>query len=175
MNRSGKIQVFTGDGKGKTTAALGLALRAIGRGMKVFMVQFLKAPDTSGEHVAAKAFGPNLVIKPMGRKGFIGNRGPEPTDALMARKALEEARNALLGKEYDVVILDEINVAVHLGLLEVQDVLALMDSRPEHVELVLTGRYAHPDVVERADSVFEIKKIKHHFDNGVPAREGIEY
>ncbi|MFC1833589.1 cob(I)yrinic acid a,c-diamide adenosyltransferase [Thermodesulfobacteriota bacterium] len=175
MNDEGKIQVFTGEGKGKTTAALGLAWRAIGRGLRVFMVQFLKAPETSGEHFAAKAFGDRMTIKPMGRKGFIRRRGCEPLDALMAEIALEEARFALTGKEYDVIILDEVNVAVHLGLVEVEDLLELMSSRPDKVELVLTGRYAHPDVVERADSVLEMRKIKHPFDQGVPARRGIEY
>jgi cob(I)alamin adenosyltransferase len=172
---TGKIQVFTGDGKGKTTAALGLAWRAIGRGLKVFMVQFLKAPDTSGEHFAAKAFAPLFTIKPMGKEGFIRRRGCDPLDQIMAEMALEEAREAMLSGEYDLIILDEINVAVHLGLLNVTDLLELIDLKPEKVELVLTGRYAHPGVIERADMVLEMKKIKHHFDKGVMARKGIEY
>ena len=171
MNTTGSIQVYTGEGKGKTTAALGLAWRAIGRGLKVFMVQFLKAPETSGEQFAAEAFAPMLTIKPMGRKGF----GCEPLDAIMAERGLEEARNAMLSGEYGIVILDEINSAVHLGLVEPQTVLELMDAKPENVELVLTGRYAHPKVIERADCVLEVKKIKHHFDKGVEGREGIEY
>ncbi|MEI8183274.1 MAG: cob(I)yrinic acid a,c-diamide adenosyltransferase [Desulfomonile sp.] len=171
MNTTGSIQVYTGEGKGKTTAALGLAWRAIGRGLKVFMVQFLKAPETSGEQFAAEAFAPMLTIKPMGRKGF----GCEPLDAIMAERGLEEARNAMLSGEYGIVILDEINIAVHLGLVEPQTVLELMDAKPENVELVLTGRYAHPKVIERADCVLEVKKIKHHFDKGVEGREGIEY
>lgn len=171
MNTTGSIQVYTGEGKGKTTAALGLAWRAIGRGLKVFMVQFLKAPETSGEQFAAEAFAPMLTIKPMGRKGF----GCEPLDVIMAERGLEEARNAMLSGEYGIVILDEINIAVHLGLVEPQTVLELMDAKPENVELVLTGRYAHPKVIERADCVLEVKKIKHHFDKGVEGREGIEY
>ncbi|MCX5860713.1 MAG: cob(I)yrinic acid a,c-diamide adenosyltransferase [Deltaproteobacteria bacterium] len=171
VNTTGSIQVYTGEGKGKTTAALGLAWRAIGRGLKVFMVQFLKAPETSGEQFAAEAFAPMLTIKPMGRKGF----GCEPLDAIMAERGLEEARNAMLSGEYGIVILDEINIAVHLGLVEPQTVLELMDAKPENVELVLTGRYAHPKVIERADCVLEVKKIKHHFDKGVEGREGIEY
>ncbi|MEW6349508.1 MAG: cob(I)yrinic acid a,c-diamide adenosyltransferase [Thermodesulfobacteriota bacterium] len=175
MTETGKIQVFTGEGKGKTTAALGLAWRAIGRGLKVLMVQFLKAPDTSGEHFSAGALHPHFVIKPMGRKGFIRRRGCEPLDQVMAEIALEEARTAILSKEYDVVILDEINVAIHFGLIDVQDLLEIIDSKPEKVELVITGRYAHPDVIERADVALEMKKIKHHFDDGVPARKGIEY
>ncbi len=175
MAETGKIQVFTGEGKGKTTAALGLAWRAIGRGLKVFMVQFLKAPDTSGEHFAAHAFAPMMIIKPMGRKGFIHRRGLEPLDTVMAELALEEARTAMLGGEFDVIILDEINVAVNLGIIAIKDLLDLMEAKPENVELVLTGRYAHPEVVLRADVVLEMRKIKHHYDNGVVAREGIEY
>jgi len=175
MSGIGNIQVYTGDGKGKTSAALGLAWRAIGQGLKVFMVQFLKAPETSGEQFVAEAFAPSFVLKPVGRKGFIRRRGCEPLDYLMAQGGLEEARDALLSGEYDVVILDEVNVAVHFGLIEPEAVLELMDAKPENVELVLTGRYAHPAIIERADSVIEVKKIKHPFDLGVKAREGIEY
>jgi cob(I)alamin adenosyltransferase len=175
MNGPGKIQVFTGEGKGKTTAALGLALRAIGRGFKVFMVQFLKAPGTSGEHLAVQSLAPMMVIKPMGRNGFIFRQEYEPLDTTMAELALKEARNAMSSGLYDVVILDEVNLAVHLGLIGVQDLLDLMDSKPENVELVFTGRYAHPEVISRADAVQEMKKIKHHFDKGVKARKGIEY
>lgn len=175
MAETGKIQVFTGEGKGKTTAALGVAWRAIGMGRRVFMVQFLKAPETSGEQFAAHAFAPMITIKSMGRKGLIRRRGAEPLDAAMAEVALEEARNAMLSGKYDVIILDEINVAVNLGLVKVKDLLNLMDARPENVELVLTGRYADPEIVMRADVVLEMKKVKHHFDKGTPAREGIEY
>jgi len=175
MNGPGKIQVFTGEGKGKTTAALGLAVRAIGRGFKVFMVQFLKAPGTSGEQLAVQSLAPMMVIRPMGRKGFISRRGYEPLDTTMAELALKEARNAMSSGSYDVVILDEVNLAVHLGLIGVQDLLNLMDSKPENVELVFTGRYAHPEIISHADVVQEMKKIKHHFDKGVKARKGIEY
>jgi cob(I)alamin adenosyltransferase len=175
MNGPGRIQVFTGEGKGKTTAALGLAVRAIGRGLKVFMVQFLKAPNTSGEHMAVQSLAPMLIIKAMGRKGFIGKNGPTPEDTQMAEQALQEARNAMLGESYDVIILDEVNVAVNLGLIGVESVLALLDAKPANVELVLTGRYAHPDIIRRADAVQEMKKIKHHFDQGGQARRGFEY
>ncbi len=175
MNGRGVIQVYTGEGKGKTTAALGLAWHAIDQGVKVFMVQFLKAPETSGEHFAAEAFAPMLTIKPMGRKGFIGRRGCEESDILMAKSALEQGRDALISRQYGLVILDEVNVAVHLGLIDPNAILELMEAKPESVGLVLTGRYAHPLIVERADRVVEMKKIKHHFDLGVDAREGIEY
>ena len=175
MSLNGKVQVFTGDGKGKTTAAAGSALRAAGRGLKVLMIQFLKAPDTSGEHFAAKALEPMITIKPMGRKGFIRRRGCEPLDAVMAETALEEAKMAMVGGEYDMIILDEVNIAVHFGLISVEAVVKLMDSRPEKVELILTGRYARPEVISRADVVLEMKKIKHHYDKGIGAREGIEF
>ena len=175
MAAKGKIRIFTGEGKGKTTSALGLAWRAIGRGLKVFIVQFLKAPDTSGEHFTAHAYTPMITIKPMGRKGFIRRRGIEPLDAAMAELALQEARIAMLSKEYDIIILDELNVALNLGLVKVEDVLHLIEFKPENVELVLTGRDAHPEIITRADVVREMKKIKHHFDQGIPAREGIEF
>lgn len=175
MNRQGKIQVFTGEGKGKTTAALGLAWRAIGRGKNVLMIQLLKGPNTSGEQLAAHAFGSQFDIRPMGRKGFIYRTECEPTDRTLAEVALAEVRKAYEGGCYDVIILDEVNIAVHLGLLELEAVLEVMDSKPANVELILTGRYAPKEVIEKADAVLEIKKIKHHFDAGVPAREGIEY
>jgi len=175
MSLNGKVQVFTGDGKGKTTAAAGSALRAAGRGLKVLMIQFLKAPDTSGEHFAIKALEPMITIKPMGRKGFIRVRGVDPLDAEMAKTALEEAKWAMSDGEYDMIILDEVNLAVHFGLIGVEDVVKLLDSRPEKVELILTGRYASEELISRADLVVEMKKVKHHYDNGVGAREGMEY
>lgn len=175
MNESGKIQVFTGEGKGKTTAALGLAVRAIGRGQKVFMVQFLKAPDTSGEHVAVQSLVPLLIIKAMGNKGFIGRNGPGPQDISMAQLALDEARTAMLSGLYDVIMLDEVIVAVNLGLITIQSLLEFLDSKPNNVEMVLTGRYAPPEIVSRADAVHEMKNVKHHFDKGGKARKGFEY
>jgi cob(I)alamin adenosyltransferase len=175
MADNGKILVFTGEGKGKTTSALGLAWQAVGRGRKVFMVQFLKAPDTSGEHFAVHAFAPLLTIKPMGRKGFIRRSGPDTLDTDMAEQALKEARAAMVSGEYDVVILDEVNVAAHLGLIRIEHLLELIDLKPASVDLVLTGRSAHLELIHRADVVLEMKKIKHHFDDGVAAREGIEY
>lgn len=175
MNGPGKIQVFTGEGKGKTTAAVGLAVRAIGRGFKVFMVQFLKAPNTSGEQIALQALAPSMIIKPMGRKGFIFRRGCEPADIAMATQALDEARSAMLSGNFDVIVLDEVNVAVHLGLIDVQDVLDLINSKPDKVGLVFTGRNASPEIIDQADVVTEMRKIKHHFDKGVRARNGIEY
>ncbi len=175
MNSNGKVQIFTGEGKGKTTAAVGQAIRAAARGLKILMIQFLKAADTSGEHFSLKTFEPQIVVKPMGRKGFIRRRGCEPLDVLMAEMALDEAKNAMLGEEYDIIILDELNYAVDFGLIEVEKVIDLLESRPENIELILTGRNARPEVISRADVVVEMKKIKHHFDKGVGARKGIEY
>lgn len=175
MGRKGRILVFTGTGKGKTTRALGWGLQAITRGLKVYMIQLLKAPDTSGEHFAAKRLGTSFTIDPMGRKGFIRKRGVDDTDRLMAERALEKARTVMMGGDYDVVILDEINVAVRLNLVSRESVLDLMAAKPEHLELVLTGRDAHPDICALADEVLEMENIKHHFDSGVKALRGIEY
>jgi cob(I)alamin adenosyltransferase len=169
------IRVFTGNGKGKTTAALGIALRAVSTGRRVFMVQFLKSADSTGEHTSAKALAPMLVIEPMGRKGFIRGGQGRPGDRDMAVAALDEARQAMLSGLYQVIILDEVNVAIHMKLLEAEEVLNFIDDRPQEVELVLTGRYAHPGVMARADAVLEMKKIKHHFDDGITAIVGIEY
>jgi cob(I)alamin adenosyltransferase len=175
MNRAGEIQVITGEGKGKTTTALGMAWLAISRGTRVFMVQFLKSPDTSGEHFAVKNFEPMMTIKPMGREGFIHRRGVEPQDMVMAHRGLDEARTAMLTGEYTLIILDEVNVAIHLGLLDVKELLEFVDSKPMEVALVLTGRNAHPQLQDRADVVLEMRKIKHCFDGGLGAREGIDY
>ena len=175
MRQDAKIQVYTGEGKGKTTAALGAAWRAVGKGLKVLMIQFLKSPASSGEHFAAEAFGGMLTIKPMGKKGFIRRKGGDSLDTRMAVQAMETARTATVSGEYGMVILDEINVAIHLGLIAPEAVLELINSKPEQVQLVLTGRYAHPEIIKRADCVLEMKKIKHHFDLGVEAREGIEF
>lgn len=175
MNRKGKIQIFTGEGKGKTTAALGLALKAVCENRKVFVVQFLKPPDSSGEHFSAKAFPFLLTILPMGRKGFIRKSRTDSSDTARAKRALEEARNAMTGGGYDVIILDEVNVAVYMGLIDPSELLEFMDSLPDILELILTGRYALPEVMKRADEVYEAKNIKHPFDRGVAAKEGIEY
>lgn len=171
--KRGYVQVYTGPGKGKTSAALGLAMRAVGHGLRVCMVQFMKNDTEAGEVRAARLLAPHLSIHPMGSKGFI-RKTPRPVDFRMARKALEFSRNVIQKADYDVVILDEINMAVHFGLITVQDVLALMDLKPETVELVLTGRDAHPGIIEKADLVTEMVAIKHYFQRGVPARKGIE-
>jgi len=175
MIEKGLTYVFTGDGKGKTTAALGLAWRAVSRGLKVCMVQFLKTPYTSGEHFAADLLSPMFTIRPMGRNGFIGDRPLEPEDFSAADAALEAARAAICSGEYGVVILDEANVAVHKKILDVKKLLEVMADKPSDLVLVVTGRNAHRDVIDLADVVVEMKKIKHYFDKGVRAVEGIDY
>jgi cob(I)alamin adenosyltransferase len=171
--KKGYIQVYTGEGKGKTTAALGLALRAAGHGFRVCMVQFMKNDKKVGEMRAAELLNPWLSIYPMGPKGFVIGE-PRPVDYEMARKALDFSRDVVKNKAYDVVILDEVNVAVHCGLFPLEDLLNLMDLKPDSVELILTGRDADPQVLERADLVTDMVNIKHYYRKGVVAREGIE-
>jgi len=172
--KKGLIQVYTGDGKGKTTAALGLALRAVGHGMKVLMIQFMKGSSEIGEIKAAQKLAPYLTILPMGRGTFVSKANPHPEDIQAAREGFLVARKAIRHKEYDVVILDEINVAVDYGLISISDLLHLLDSKPEEVEIVLTGRNARSELLEKANLVTEMVKRKHYFDEGVPARKGIE-
>ncbi len=170
----GMVQVYTGDGKGKTTAALGLALRAVGHNRRVVMIQFMKGPEPTGELMAAQKLAPLLTIKPMGRKGFINKDKPDPEDQLLARTALEYAEEIMLGQSIDLLILDEINVAIAFGLLPIEAVLELIDLKPDSMEMVLTGRYADPKILERADLVTEMKNQKHYFNDGVSDRKGIE-
>lgn len=170
----GCIQVYTGNGKGKTTAALGLAFRALGRGMKVFMIQFMKGGGPYGEHAAAERFAPDFTIIQTGRAGWVNRENPDPEDVRLAREALETARAAMTGGVYDLVILDEVNGAVSFGLLPVEDLLELMGQKPSGVELVMTGRNADERVVAAADLVTEMREIKHYYRAGVPARIGIE-
>jgi cob(I)alamin adenosyltransferase len=171
---TGYVQVYTGDGKGKTTAAMGLAFRAAGRGLRTFVAQFLKGRPT-GEIEAAKKLAPLVVIEQFGREGFLtAKAGPAAEDIALARAGLDRAREALASGSYDIVVLDEVNTAVHLKVLAEADVLDLIDRRPAAVELVLTGRRAPASFVERADLVTEMRAVKHYFDRGVQAREGIE-
>ncbi len=170
----GLIQVYTGNGKGKTTASLGLALRAVGRELKVCMIQFMKGGGPYGEQMAAERLAPFLTIIQTGRPGWVNKENPHQTDKSLAAEALELASQAVNGGEYDMVILDEINGAVSMGLVPVEPLLELMRDKPHHVELVLTGRNAHQSVVEAADLVTEMRDIKHYYKAGVPARVGIE-
>ncbi len=170
----GQIQVYTGNGKGKTTAALGLALRACGRGLRVLMIQFMKGGGPYGEHIAAEKLAPLLTIIPSGRPGWVKRPIPDPEDVELARIAFAKATLAVTGGEYDLVILDEINGAISFNLIPLDDLLTLMKQKPATVELVLTGRDAHEEVISAADLVTEMQEIKHYYRAGVPSREGIE-
>ena len=166
------IQVYTGDGKGKTTAALGLAIRAAGAGLKVYIGQFIKG-SSYGELKALKKIS-NIKVEQYGRGCFIKQR-PGKRDIDLACSGLERARQIITKRDYALVILDEINVALHLGLLKLNAVIGLLKSTPKDVELVLTGRGAHPKIIKLANLVSEIKDIKHYYKKGIKARKGIEF
>ncbi len=170
----GYIQVYTGDGKGKTTAALGLALRAAGYKHKVYIGQFLKGQEY-GELLSAKKLSPYITIEQFGRKGFIHvTKDPDEEDIKRAKRGLKKCLEAMLSRKYRIIILDEINVAVDLNLIAEEEVHKFLDKRPEDVEIILTGRYAPPSFLKRADLVTEMKEKKHYYKKGVKAREGIE-
>ncbi|MBW2624675.1 MAG: cob(I)yrinic acid a,c-diamide adenosyltransferase [Deltaproteobacteria bacterium] len=168
----GYVQVYTGDGKGKTTAAIGLAIRALGAGWRVFFAQFLKAGEYS-EHKALAQFSDHLTIKTYGRNVFIKGE-PEEEDRRLAQEAYLEIAEIVASGRHRLVILDEANVAVHYGLITVDQLLDLIDRRAEGVELLITGRYAHSRLIERADLVTEMRGVKHYFDRGIKARVGVE-
>ena len=170
----GLIQVYTGNGKGKTTASLGLALRGVGRELMVCMIQFMKGGGPYGEQIAAERLAPYLTIIQTGRAGWVNKDNPHETDKALAAEALELARTTLASGKYDLVILDEVNGAVSMGLVPVEDLLELMRAKPAQVELVLTGRNADPRVIEAADLVTEMREIKHYYKAGVLSRIGIE-
>jgi cob(I)alamin adenosyltransferase len=171
---TGYVQVYTGNGKGKTTAALGLAFRAAGHGFKTYIAQFLKG-QPSGELEAAKKLAPLILIERFGREGFITIKdGPGDEDRERAKAGLARALEAMLSGEFRIVVLDEVNTAVHFKILTERDVLDLFDRRPPGVEFVLTGRYAPASFIDRADLVTEMTEIKHYQAKGVKAREGIE-
>jgi len=171
---TGYIHIYTGNGKGKTTAALGLAFRAAGRGLRTYIAQFLKA-QTTGEIAAAKKLEPLIRIEQFGREGFITVKdGPDDEDVSRAKAGLAKALEAMRSGDYAIIVLDEVNTAVHFKILPEKDVLDFIDKRPVAVELILTGRYAPDSFIDRADLVTEMKAVKHYFDRGVKAREGIE-
>ena len=174
--RKGLIIVNTGPGKGKTTAAMGTALRAVGSGMRVLMLQFLKGSWHYGELDAVEAFGDKFVMKQMGR-GFVkvGGAETDPEDIKLVEQAWKEAEEAILSSQYDLVILDEINYAISYGMLDAAKVVTVLKRKPEMVHVILTGRNAHPSIVEIADTVTEMKQVKHAYEKGVMAQRGIEY
>lgn len=172
LNTRGLIQIYTGDGKGKTTAALGLALRAGGQGMKVIIIQFIKGDRTCGEHLFAAQYHPFEIVQL--------NTGDSFTQSLEELRSTTEqtlafAEKTILGGGYDMVILDEIFVAVNKGLVSTEQVLSLMSKKPESMELILTGRGAPKEIIEQADLVTEMVAVKHPLIKGIKARRGIEY
>ncbi len=170
VNR-GLVHVYTGDGKGKTTAALGLAIRAVGHGMRVGFIQFLKS-ELCGEHFFVSRYHPFEIVQMSAEGSFT-----KPREQLSeeAQQTLAYAEEQMLSGNYDLLILDEVLVAIHKGQITSGQVLNLLERKPDSIELILTGRHAPPEIVERADLVTEMRMIKHPFNQGVPARRGIEY
>ncbi len=168
----GYVQVYTGDGKGKTTAALGLALRASGRGMRTYIGQFMKGQQY-GELEALRDH-PLITIEQYGDVRCIHREEVTPEHVAQAHRGLERAREAMRSGQYDIMVLDEVNVSIWFGLLTVGEVLDFLEEKPERVEVVLTGRRAPLELIERADLVTEMREVKHYYQQGVMARKGIE-
>ena len=194
-NKLGLIQVYTGEGKGKTSASLGLSLRAVGQGFSAYIIQFMKSGDT-GELFSVKKYIPNIKIAQFGKDALAekqlkmfefdgacdigGTDGrfiflPDAAEREPARRALEHASNVIKSGKYNLVILDEINCALAKKLIDISDVIRLLDEKPEDVEIILTGRNAPQEIMNRADYVSEIKQVKHPWEQGIGARSGIEY
>jgi len=176
VDSRGLLMVFTGNGKGKTTAAMGAALRAVGQGLKVLMIQFIKGSWHYGELDAALLLGGAFEIRVMGR-GFVMVRGHplEAEDVRLAGEAWKAALEAMHSEKYDMLILDEINCAIHCGMIPLGDVLAGLAERPKRVHVICTGRDARPELIEAADLVSEIREIKHPYNKGIRAQRGVEY
>jgi cob(I)alamin adenosyltransferase len=174
--RRGLIIVNTGPGKGKTTAAMGTALRAVGQGMRVLMLQFLKGSWHYGELDAVQAFGDKFVMRQMGR-GFVkvGGAEADPEDIRMVEEAWAEAEREIMSGQWDLIILDEINYAISYGMLDPSRVVEVLRRKPELLHVILTGRNAHPSIVDMADTVTEMRQVKHAYEKGVMAQRGIEY
>jgi cob(I)alamin adenosyltransferase len=172
--RTGLVQIFTGNGKGKTTAALGTVLRAAGHGLRVSVIFFMKGDFPYGEREILSRL-PNVDVAVFGSKEFCDPGKVKPEEIEQARQGLAAARKAMLSGDYDLLVLDEVDVAVAFKLIRLEDVISLIQDKPPEVEVILTGRYADNRLVEMADLVTEMVKIKHPFDKGIKARKGIEY
>lgn len=170
----GLVIVITGNGKGKTTSAFGQALRAVGQGYKVFIIQFMKG-RSYGECIAAEKYLPRLTVHRSGLDSFVMRDHPAPADIELARQGFELAKKVVASGKYDMVILDEINVAVDFKLVPLQEVIDLIENKPPSLDLILTGRYASKKIISLADTVSEVREIKHHYSAGIKDRAGIEY
>ena len=177
MSEKGLVIVYTGNGKGKTTAALGMALRAIGYDHKVCMLQFIKGSWHYGEMDSSKKLEPNFELIAVG-KGFVGildDNSPREEHEKYAAEAVRICREKIFSEEYDVIILDEVNYAINLGLIDVQEIIKIIKEKPSDLDLVLTGRDVKEEIVELADLVTEMKEIKHPFKSGIKAKKGIDF
>jgi cob(I)alamin adenosyltransferase len=170
----GFIQVYTGNGKGKTTAALGLALRAVGAGYRVFIGQFIKQDNYSEIETLKSHFREAITVRQYGLGCFIVET-PTEEDMEAAQKGLDDIEEAVNSKNYDLVIMDEVNIATYYNLFPINDLITILKNKPKHVEVILTGRKAHPEVIRIADLVTEMKEIKHYYHKGAEARKGIEF
>ena len=169
----GLVQVYTGNGKGKTTAALGLAMRALGNGLNVAMVQFMKPDQGSGEYVMSKKL-ENFTLIPCGPEHLIDPRNITDVDRKAARKALDTVKELLYSGKYDLFIIDEINVAMGWKMIDANEVTDILNNRPKNIEVVMTGRYVPDEIIEFADLVTEMRMIKHPYEKGIGSRKGIE-
>ena len=177
MGENGLIIVYTGKGKGKTTAALGIALRAVGYNYKICMIQFIKGSWHYGEMTSSKRLEPEFELTAVG-KGFVGiidDKSPRDEHEKIAQEALQISREKIGNEKYDIIILDEINYAINLGLIKIEDVLDLIKSKPQKLNLVLTGNHVRNEIIEIADLVTEMREIKHPFKSGVKAKKGIDF
>jgi cob(I)alamin adenosyltransferase len=170
----GYVQVYTGNGKGKTTASLGLAVRAAGHGLKTVIIQFMKGWIDYGELAGVRMLAPRVEIHQAGRDTFVNRRSPDPEDVRLAREGLALANEVIRGRKADILVLDEINCAADFGLLPVAEVLELVRNKPDGMELVLTGRGAPQEIIDAADLVTEMREVKHYYGKGVDARTGVE-
>jgi cob(I)alamin adenosyltransferase len=172
--KKGLVQVFTGNGKGKTTAAIGTIVRAAGHGFKVCLISFMKGAYAYGEYKTLAKL-PDIMIKQYGLRKFIDPAKINPEEKEQAKAALTAARKAVTSGDFDLVVLDEVNIAVCYNLIGLEDIISLIEDKLPSVDIILTGRYADPKILALADLVTEMVKVKHPFDNGVKARKGIEY
>ena len=177
MGKDGLVIVYTGKGKGKTTAALGIALRAIGHNYKICMIQFIKGSWHYGEMISSKRLEPEFELIAVG-KGFVGiidDKSPREEHERVAQDALSLSREKIRSEKYDIIILDEINYAINLGLIKLEDVLDLIKKKPTKLNIVLTGNHVKNEIIEIADLVTEMKEIKHPFKSGIKAKKGIDF